>query len=104
MSNYIKLAFKLTKRSTHNQHHMAAVIIKGGRVLASACNLGKWNACCERRAIRPYMNLKGATIIVVRKNGGISKPCGDCQVAIEEAGIKKVIYFNHSRELVIDRM
>lgn len=103
MSSYIELAFKITRGSTHSHHHMAAVVIKGGCVMSSAYNLGKWHACCERRAIRPNINYRGATIIVVRKGGGISKPCSKCWDAIVTAGIKKVVYFNHARELVIEK-
>ena len=43
----------------------------------------------------PRHKLKGATLIVIRfRNGELSnsKPCEDCQKAIQKAGIRKVIY------------
>lgn len=104
MSSYIELAYKISSRSTHLQHRMAAVVYRGGSVLSTAHNLGKWHACCERRALRPHQDMRGATIIVVRSNGGMSKPCKFCQRAIEAAGIKKIVYFNYNGEIVIERV
>ncbi len=101
MNNYIELAYKATSGSTHKQQHMAAVVVRGGAVLSIAHNMHNRNKCCERRALRPHLDLKGATIIVVRKNRGISKPCKLCQDAIKRAGIKKVVYIDQHGDVVI---
>ena len=104
MNNYIALAHKIAARSTHPHHHMAAVVIKGGSILSTAHNTSRWGGCCERRALRPHLDLEDAIIIVVRRNGGMSKPCKHCQQAILLAGIKKVVYVGRDGEIVVDRV
>lgn len=37
-------------------------------------------------------SLKGKKLVVLRSNGGTSKPCPCCQQLIKDSGIKKVVY------------
>lgn len=102
-------ASELASHSTENYRH-GAIIVKGSKTLAVGINrnvnnpnqvsnpkteasihaeVAALNAC--RRA-----NLEGAVIYVARilKDGSpaMSRPCGNCQKALREAGIKKVFY------------
>ncbi len=103
MNSYIELAYKAAANSTHRVHHMAAVVFRGGSVLAVAHNTHKRYTCCERRALRPHLDMQGATIVIVRSNRGMSKPCLSCQQIIRQAGIKKVVYFDWNGNLVIEK-
>lgn len=87
-----------------------AVIVKGGRVISVGINKNRnhptvvssehikthCSVHAEVDAIRKVKNVKGATIYVARvnKNGQdrLSRPCDRCHKAIQEAGIRKVIY------------
>jgi deoxycytidylate deaminase len=104
MTNLFKLAYKAAEKSTHSKHHLAAVIVKGGSILSVAHNLQSWNSCAERRAIRKHMDYRGSTILVVRSNKGISKPCAKCRLAIIKAGIKKVIYIDEDGDVVVEKI
>lgn len=94
MSKFLKIAFKIAAQSPHPHHKMAAVVVKGGAIISSAPNIGRWGHCCERRALRPNMDYKGATLYVVRSNRRISKPCEACWKLIKESGIKSVVFVN----------
>lgn len=113
MNSYIEFAYKLAAFSTHKRQKMAAVVVRGGAILSAAYNMcssnqsnniQKGHKCCERRALRPHLDTRGATIIVVRQNGGMSKPCVLCQRVIQEAGIKKVVYTDWNGEIVINKV
>lgn len=104
MNSYIEIAYKVAERSTHPQHSMGAVVVRGGAILSAAHNMHKRHTCCERRALRKLKCARGAIIIVVRRNGtGMSKPCLYCQRAIVAAGIKKVIYFDVNGQMVVNK-
>ncbi|QNO12604.1 deoxycytidylate deaminase [Streptomyces phage MulchMansion] len=90
------------------QRH-GAVIVKGSRVLSQGWNLLKndpnnvsdehiirfCSVHAEGMAIAKCKNPVGATIYIARNKSGVarhSKPCDACAVAIDSAGIAKVIY------------
>lgn len=98
----VNIAYKATVDSTHPEQQMAAVVMRGGSILSVAANGHQYGAHCERRALRPHNNYVGATIIVVRSNGGCSKPCIKCQRLIITAGIKRVVYVNRNGQLVVE--
>lgn len=102
------LALKVARKSNCRQKH-GAVVLKGGSVVSTACNIDKNNPnileeekirmhssiCAERRALKAVADPRGATIIVVRaKSSGMvnSKPCERCTLACTNAGIKAIIY------------
>lgn len=96
--------------SQANQRH-GSIIYRAGSILGVGVNIVKNdpfilgmdavnpNCHAETMAIRscgPDANLSNAVLYVARVNRrGMplnSKPCRTCQVAIEKAGIKRVIY------------
>jgi pyrimidine deaminase RibD-like protein len=93
MTRPLRIAHKVAKTSRHRQHKMAAVVVQGGKVLASAANMGTGRGHAEARALRPHRDFEGADIYIVRLNGrGTSKPCPECARMIQEAKIARVIY------------
>jgi deoxycytidylate deaminase len=104
MNNYLALAFKVAGKSDHRDHKLGAILVRGGSILGVAHNLDRYGRCAERRLIRPNSNYKGAILIVVRKNGRMSRPCQFCQEVIKKAGIKKVIYLDWNSNIVIEKM
>lgn len=104
MNRLLEIAYKATKGSTHPQHQMAAVVARGGSILSVEPNLSRWDGHCERRALRPHQDMTGATIVVVRSNRGISKPCEECMAAIKAAGIKKVVYIDREGQVQMERL
>lgn len=99
MCRWIRIALKQTKRSKHPHHAMAAVVVKGGSLVSAAANLHRWSRHAELRALRPHMDLHGATLYVVRSNGLASKPCAACMKAIQRSGISEVVYFDREGEV-----
>ena len=98
MDRFLKIAFKMAQASDGN-HKLAAIAVRGGSIISSSVNLGRYGRCAERRALRPHLDLEGCTLYVVRANGYISKPCGKCIRAIAEAGIKWVVFINEDRKV-----
>lgn len=100
---------KVADFSTCTQRH-GAMIVRGGAVMAIGVNKNKnnptfvgeatknWSVHAEVAAIRACKgaDLSNATIYVARinkKNAPLmSKPCANCEKAIKDAGIKKVVY------------
>lgn len=93
MTAWVNLAHKISLRSTHPQHRLGAVIIRGGSVLATAANTERWHHHAERRALNACADPSGATLVVARSTGGrLAKPCPACEIALRAAGIARVIY------------
>lgn len=102
-------AVEISKQSTCGYRH-GAVIAAGNRVLAIAVNTDRNHpeVCSDPKTEAAYhaeinalkqlrgVNLSGATLYSARTNRRgqpmLAKPCGRCQTAIEEAGIRKVIH------------
>lgn len=101
MNNWFKLAMRLTKKSSHKKHKMAAVVISGGRVLSIAANTQDWGGHAELRALR-NINCKGGIIIVARSNGRCSKPCKKCLQLIRESGLAKMVYIDKEGTLEVE--
>lgn len=101
---------------------MGAVIVKGNRVLSSACNkvnrhckyipIKKWKSSlhAEANAIlslikaRRYDDLNGADMYVTRINkvghSMMAKPCSHCEALALSVGIRRIFYTNEHRELI----
>ncbi len=113
-----RIAEKLARKVHSRRQRHSCLILKGGRILSQANN-EKGHA--EQLALGIYVSkdsllansniyyrslvdpeqikiFKGAVLISFRlaPNGSIgkSKPCVACSLAIKEAGIRKVIYFD----------
>lgn len=91
---------------------LGAVIVKRGKVIAFGHNKAKTHPRYGSKsgfhtlhaegdslwtAEKLEVDVKGATMIVYRKNALNARPCKDCQRLIREAGIKRVIYTNHEQ-------
>lgn len=105
LTNIVKIALKEADKSEHN-HKLGAVIFKHGKPIAkgynktnrgTSTNYGHWSGSLHAELsaiIHARTSLKGATLVVARRGGGLSRPCNHCLTAIQEAGIKKVFYTN----------
>jgi pyrimidine deaminase RibD-like protein len=100
MSRWLALALKVADASDHPHHHLGCVVVKGGAVLSYAANLGRRGRCAERRALRPHHDLRGAVAYVARSNGGTSRPCKHCAIALREAGVAFVVFVDEQRQVV----
>lgn len=100
MIRWLALAMKVSQESDHIAHRLGCVIVKGGAVLSRAANLHRRGRCAERRALRPHRDLRDAVAYVVRSNGGVSRPCKHCQVALRDAGISFVVFVDEHRRVV----
>ena len=114
------MAVKAAMEGIHSCFKMGAVVIKGGRVLSRGSNLS-WGCRypvdtsnyirgkhAEARAIRPRIDVKGATIYIARVNKNdklatMSKPCKDCIQDIAKSGIRKVAYVDWNGDLTIKK-
>lgn len=99
----------LAESSTYKNRH-GAVVVSGGRVIGTGVNKRRnhpdWvdspttqaGIHAEMAALRDCGNtpIAGGTIYVGRmgRNGFplMSKPCKNCQRALREAGIRKIVY------------
>ncbi len=98
--NWYSVALRHTRHSTHHKHKMAAIVVRGGRILSVAANTNMPHGHAEARAIKRGIDYAGATVIVARGNLLISRPCPKCMAVIEAAGIKKMVYADRLGRLV----
>lgn len=104
MTSWLKLARKITHQSKHKQFHHAAIVLKGGAIMAFATNVG-WNHA-EASALNKIWKSerKGCVLISVRFTGsGLlanAKPCLKCQAVINESKLAAVWYSTANREFI----
>ena len=107
-----RIASKEAAKSSHSQHRLGAVIVKGSRILSAGYNdiyrssrlLHVNTLHAEAAAILKLLKEKrlsdlcGSELYVTRftRGGsvGCSKPCAACMDLIRSVGIKKVHYIN----------
>lgn len=106
-----RVASKEAAKSSHEQHKLGAVIVKGARILSTGYNqlrpsgvLRTQTLHAEAAAILKLLKEKrlsdlcGSELYVTRftRGGsvGCSKPCTACMELIRSVGIKKVHYIN----------
>ena len=104
---YFDLARQISKKSTHRDHHIGAVIVKKNKVVSVGFNKAKTHPKsphnfkhihAELDAILgvPLELLKGAEIYTYRekKDGslGTSKPCSSCRSMLYLAKIKRCYF------------
>jgi len=104
----LDLAMRIAETTDTNSKH-GAVIVRGGRVLS--VGISKWRnrnlqpilgynpnvtVHAEIDALSRVSDAKGATIYVARVNNQgerrMSRPCATCEKALNDAGVKRVIY------------
>jgi tRNA(Arg) A34 adenosine deaminase TadA len=109
----IKTAREMSFLSSHPEHKLGAVIVKGGKIISKSFNQSNkshtyvkrngehynQNLHAELSCIFKVKNkelLRGAIIFVYRerKNGDLanSRPCPMCYELIQYYGIKRIIY------------
>lgn len=109
MTRWIRIASKIARQGPPQKVYVGAIVIRGGAVLSTAFNIMSTSRDkhAEKRALKPHLDLKGATLIVVRVTAGqgekMSMPCSNCQEAIKRAGIGKVVYIDRDGEVQIYR-
>ena len=104
---HLPLLKKLIKNSTHHQHRMACLILNKNRVISVGFNKVQTHPAvksqfhmlhAETHAIIgcSYEELKGCTAIIYREtkagNPGMARCCPTCMLALQQVGIKKIIY------------
>ncbi len=82
---------------------MAALIIRGGAVIAARANLQAWGRHAELRALGAVRDARGCTLVIVRAEFRMSKPCAVCQQAIKARGISRVVYCDWQGSMVVER-
>lgn len=94
---------KIAKKSTHASFFHGAVLIKGSNILSVAPNRGTKHAeigCLDKIW---SSEAKNCTLLSIRiTKGGLlanAKPCYDCEQALREAGIRKVMYSTCDRTI-----
>lgn len=106
---FFSLAREVSKLSNYHTHKLAAIIVKGNRIVSIGINDQKTHPKSDTRfnklhaelaaIIRSRTDLRGASIYVYReqKNGeiGCSFPCSACYEAIRSAGIKRIYYSDY---------
>lgn len=111
----IAAALKESKKSECRSQH-GAIITRGGSVLGKGSNTYKthptWGggplktlhaeAAAIRDAVRQGINVRGATIYVVRGGERMSKPCPSCKKFIMQYGISKVVYTDGEGNIVTE--
>lgn len=105
-NRWIHHSISLTDTATHYQWRVAAVLVKGGRVLSTGVNryrnhpskvcLGGVSFHAEEVALKKAGDVRGATIYVARvtRSGilGLAKPCERCQELLEDHGVHTAVW------------
>jgi deoxycytidylate deaminase len=95
------------------RHRVAAVVVRGGRIISSSYNQRRhvnlpdaWmnredTVCAERAALLKCMNTaKGGTLYVGRYTQGgkfrLAKPCEACLRMMNDLGIRRVFYTDNN--------
>jgi deoxycytidylate deaminase len=104
MNRWMKLAHKLSQDSCHGREKMAAVMVRGGAVVALASNHKRWFGHAELRLLSRVRNAAGSTVYVMRINKRISKPCSICREELIKRGVKDVVYINEHGSVESERL
>ena len=94
---YTNQVIRMASRSSV-KIRMAAVIVRGGSIIAWANNDSTENGHAELRALRraPYEIKRGATIYVARLKVddtlGMARPCAMCWAYIKNKNIKTIVW------------
>ncbi|MER6434108.1 deaminase [Streptomyces sp900105245] len=107
-TSFMQAALRQALRS-NCRFPMGAILTQGNRVLASAPNKKRNSPMIDYRhstfhaeeaVLRRVSNTEGATIYVARVNArrqpAMAKPCGRCQQAMLQAGVRRVFYTSHT--------
>ena len=104
-AKHMRRAIRLASGSKCNHKH-GAVVVRSGRVLSAGRNKNRNNPqyhpglfCsvhAEVDALSRVADPAGCTVYVARVNNNgdpmLSKPCGQCAIALEAAGVARVFH------------
>lgn len=112
-NRFFQMALRAINVNDGLNAHLAAVIVRGGRVLSVATNMLGLNAFVQRIAlhdsirsihaeinavfrVRRKVDLEGSVMYVARKtffgDVAMAKPCPMCVYVLQRYGIKRVYY------------
>lgn len=103
MSKITKKMQKLFDRSAHPCHRHAAMVFRGGNIVATGSNHETIHA--EVQALKKLWpdHRVGTTVMSIRMTRGgvlgMAKPCPACEDFMRKAGVKKVIYSNNHGQM-----
>ena len=99
----VKLAAKLALRSPHHQQRHAAIVLKGGAVLALGYNHDSRHAEAVALGKLWPSKRRGATLLSLRLKPsgsiGLAKPCRRCEKLCREAGLARVYFSTASGDV-----
>lgn len=94
---------RLAEKSPHRTYKHSVQIVKGGAIIAYGYNHSVVHA--EINALKKLWpgHARGSVVYSMRftKTGqlAMAKPCFDCEKALREAGVKKVVFSNREGKL-----
>lgn len=102
------LMTKTALKSNHRQHHMAAMLMRGGKVVEVFTNNDHIHAehAVLNRSWRSGADNGTMVVVRVKADGtfGMAKPCKLCVARMVNAGVKKVVYTNTTGEVEIMKL
>ncbi len=115
---FFELAKEVSKLSNYHTHKLAAIIVKGNRIISLGVNDQKTHPKSDTRfqklhaelaaIIRSRADLRGASIYVYRetRNGeiGCSFPCSSCYSAIRSSGIKRIFFTDYNNSYKMEKV
>lgn len=106
VQRYYHKALNLAKESKHDKQKVAAIALRGRRVVGLAVNDPRLGHHAEHRALVTVRHKcqTADMVIVARANGLISRPCFACYLSLKSCGVRHVAYANVCGELVVDRL
>jgi deoxycytidylate deaminase len=110
---YLRAAFKAALKGSHPHTKVGALLVKGGRVLASSSNMSRPYGCmnrgyhAEERLLR-NVDATGCILVVVRlnkrdKKATMSRPCSKCWPLVERSNVKKIVFINWDGKVEVEK-
>jgi deoxycytidylate deaminase len=100
-------AVRLLPKATHKCHKHAAVVYRGGAIVAMGYNHDEVHA--EVSALNKLWpsERRGTRVVSIRMSKGgnlrLAKPCVDCEAYMRANGVKMVIYSDNNGNMVKER-
>ena len=92
INRYLDMAKEASTQSDFNKHHLGAVAIYHGSLLAIGCNSRKTSPVQKRYNRAREYQVEANYVYREHKNGvkALARPCPACQKMIKDMGIKEV--------------
>lgn len=108
MEPRVAKAIRLSEKARHKCHRHAALVYRGGNLVAQGVNHDEVHA--EVQALKKLWpdHRRGTTVLSVRMTRGgklgMAKPCPECEEYMREAGVKKVVYSDDNGQMQTMRL